>query len=397
MHKKILLFSPIILAIAGLAMIAWYLFKPISIRVNDATQVVRTSGLTVDAIIRTAGIKIYAGDEVSPPLSSLFLGNQGIRIRRTSSIAVWIDGQRIAAYSSDIYPANILMNYEVNIFPGDTLTVDGKNISGYEKFIPGNYHTIQYRSAGFNKEIEADSTLQMDTVGINLARERQPLMGLDYAIPNETAEYSQSGARIVRVEDTIVLEQKVLPIEYLTQSDDEVELDLQVITRQGENGLAIDLTRIRRENGKELSRKTIDSTTIRPSVDQILSFGTKAVVKQLEVGGTTIEYWRAVPMYATSYSPCRSGIDGCSYGTAGGSRAGKGIVAVVSRWFPSMRGQQVYIPGYGFAVIGDTGGGIPGTTWIDLGFDDDNYETWHQWVTVYFLTPIPTNILYILN
>jgi 3D (Asp-Asp-Asp) domain-containing protein len=237
----------------------------------------------------------------------------------------------------------------------------------------------------------------MDTVGINLARERQPLMGLDYAIPNEVEEYSQSTARIVRVEDTIVLEQKVLPIEYLSQSDDEVELDLQVITRQGENGLAIDLTRIRRENGKELTRKTINSTTIRPSVDQILSFGTKAVVKQLEVGGTTIEYWRAVPMYATSYSPCRSGIDGCSYGTAGGSRAGKGIVAVVSRWFPYMRGQQVYIPGYGFAVIGDTGGGIPGTTWIDLGFDDDNYETWHQWVTVYFLTPIPTNILYILN
>jgi 3D (Asp-Asp-Asp) domain-containing protein len=289
------------------------------------------------------------------------------------------------------------MNYEVNIFPGDTLTVDGKIISGYEKFIPGNYHTIQYRSAGFNNEIEADSTLQMDTVGINLARERQPLMGLDYAIPNEVEEYSQSTARIVRVEDTIVLEQKVLPIEYLSQSDDEVELDLQVITRQGENGLAIDLTRIRRENGKELTRKTINSTTIRPSVDQILSFGTKAVVKQLEVGGTTIEYWRAVPMYATSYSPCRSGIDGCSYGTAGGSRAGKGIVAVVSRWFPYMRGQQVYIPGYGFAVIGDTGGGIPGTTWIDLGFDDDNYETWHQWVTVYFLTPIPTNILYILN
>jgi 3D (Asp-Asp-Asp) domain-containing protein len=72
-------------------------------------------------------------------------------------------------------------------------------------------------------------------------------------------------------------------------------------------------------------------------------------------------------------------------------------VAVVYRWFVNMRGQQVYIPGYGFATIADTGGGIPGTPWIDLGYSDEDYEQWAQWVTVYFLAPIPANILYVLN
>ena len=40
------------------------------------------------------------------------------------------------------------------------------------------------------------------------------------------------------------------------------------------------------------------------------------------------------------------------------------------------------------AVAGDIGGGVRGR-WIDLGFDDWNYEGWHKQVMVYFLTPVP--------
>ena len=102
-------------------------------------------------------------------------------------------------------------------------------------------------------------------------------------------------------------------------------------------------------------------------------------------------------LYATSYSPCRSGGSKCSSGTASGEPARKGIVAVIPSWYAYMSGQQVYIPGYGYGIIGDTGGGIPGTNWIDLGYNDDDYVSWHSWVTVYFLTPVPANILYTLN
>jgi len=61
-----------------------------------------------------------------------------------------------------------------------------------------------------------------------------------------------------------------------------------------------------------------------------------------------------------------------------------------------MRGQRVYIPGYGFGTIADAGGGIPGQYWIDLGYTDDTYVPWHQNVTMYFLTPIPSTIPYTL-
>jgi hypothetical protein len=54
------------------------------------------------------------------------------------------------------------------------------------------------------------------------------------------------------------------------------------------------------------------------------------------------------------------------------------------------------VEGYGVGVIADYGAGVPGKYHIDLGFEDSDYEPWHRNVTVYFLTPVPAYIPYIL-
>jgi uncharacterized protein YabE (DUF348 family) len=397
MRNKYFGFLPVILILSGLALLTLYLFQPVTILMNGSPSIIRSPGLSVNAILRSAGIPLYAGDVVTPGLSSLLLGGRPVTIKSTSSIALWIDSQRIATYTTETIPANVLLEYGVKLFPRDTLTIDGKISSHLEAFQPARYHTIQVRKWLPENAADNPDTVAIHTVGSQLAKESRPLMGLDYSIPSEDQPSPNAEIQVARVADKILLEQKVLPFEYLTQANEEVELDQQIVTQTGEYGLSVDLTRIRTVNGQELFRETITSSTIRQPLDQILSYGTKPVIKTMDVGGKTIEYWRAVSLYATSYSPCRSGIDGCSFGTRSGAKAGYGIVAVVSRWYPTMGGQQVYIPGYGFAVIGDTGGGIPGTPWIDLGYDDDNYQSWSSWVTVYFLTPVPANILYILN
>jgi 3D (Asp-Asp-Asp) domain-containing protein len=71
----------------------------------------------------------------------------------------------------------------------------------------------------------------------------------------------------------------------------------------------------------------------------------------------------AMEMLATAYT---ADCGGCGGMTALGRRAGKGIVAVDPRVIPI--GTRLFIPGYGFAVAGDTGGDIVGNR-IDLGFD----------------------------
>ena len=129
---------------------------------------------------------------------------------------------------------------------------------------------------------------------------------------------------------------------------------------------------------------------------QIIGRGTKVVVQTMDTPQGPIEYWRSVNVYATSYSPCRSGGDRCYPGTSSGLPVQQGVIGVTSSWYNLMVGQRIYVPGYGIGTIADIGGGIPGTYWIDLGYSDDDYVAWYSNVTIYFLTPVPDNIPWIL-
>jgi 3D (Asp-Asp-Asp) domain-containing protein len=81
--------------------------------------------------------------------------------------------------------------------------------------------------------------------------------------------------------------------------------------------------------------------------------------------GTTRLADAALRMVATAYT---AECTGCSGITASGRPAGHGIVAVDPHYIPL--GTRLYIPGYGHALAGDTGGAIRGNR-IDLGFESN--------------------------
>jgi len=89
----------------------------------------------------------------------------------------------------------------------------------------------------------------------------------------------------------------------------------------------------------------------------------------------------AIHMIATAYT---AGCDRCSGITASGMRAGLGIIAVDPRVIPL--GTKLFIPGYGRAVAGDTGGAILGNR-VDLGMNtsQDAIQYGRRPVTVYVL------------
>jgi resuscitation-promoting factor RpfB len=236
------------------------------------------------------------------------------------------------------------------------------------------------------------------SVGEALAEAGMPLLGLDYSLPSENEALPADGQiRIVQVRESVVFSQKPIAFESEFQASAEVELDQQQVLQPGQPGLTVSRVRVRYEDGQEVSRLTESETTVRPPQKRIVGYGTQVVVKTAVVDGVAIEYWRAVQMFATSYSPCRSAADRCYPGTSSGKPVKKGVTAVVHRWYVYMQGQPVYIPGYGHATIEDVGGGIPGRYWIDLGYSDADYEQWGEWVTVYFLTPVPQNIIFVLE
>jgi uncharacterized protein YabE (DUF348 family) len=236
------------------------------------------------------------------------------------------------------------------------------------------------------------------TVGEALAEVGIPLIGEDYSLPSENEAVPSNGSiRVVRVRESIILTQKPIPFTSELVASADVPLDQNQILQPGENGLIMQRIRIRYEDGVEVARLTEAETTVRPPKNRILAYGTKIEIKTAVVDGVTIEYWRAVQMYATSYSPCRSGGDRCYSGTSSGKTLRKGMVALRYSWYLAMAGQALYIPGYGFATIEDVCGGCVGKPWIDLGYSDDDYVAWSSWVTVYFLTPVPPNIVYVLD
>ena len=236
------------------------------------------------------------------------------------------------------------------------------------------------------------------TVGEALAKAGIPLHGLDYSIPSENEALPADGqVKIVQVSETVLLSQKPIPFENELIAAADVPLDQTQILSPGENGLSVQRLRIRYEDGIEVSRIAEDETIARPPKTRTVGYGTKIEIKTETVNGVQIEYWRAIQMYATSYSPCRLGTTTCGSTTASGKQLQKGMVALPTNQYLALKGQPLFIPGYGFATVEDACGGCVGQPWIDLGYSDDDYEPWHSWITVYFLTPVPQNIVYILE
>jgi resuscitation-promoting factor RpfB len=243
------------------------------------------------------------------------------------------------------------------------------------------------------------------TVGEALAEAGTPLMGLDISSPQENEAPPPDGQiRVMRVYETFEITLEPIPFKEEVVNSPDVPLGQKDTIQPGVNGIAMIRERIRHEDGKEVSRTTEEKTVMSEPQTRIVKSGEKIVLAPVG-GNIPYDYWYATEMYATVYSPCASGTGGCSYGTASGVPAGQGIVAVDYSIYGYVAGMRVYIPGYGVATIGDTGGGpiiesafgVPRTKWIDLGFNEGEMRDMTGWVTVYFLAPAPADIPYFLK
>ena len=245
------------------------------------------------------------------------------------------------------------------------------------------------------------------TVGEALAEAGIPLIGLDTSSPSDAereAPPADGQIRLVRVYETTQVALEPIPFTEQTVDSPDIQIGQKETSQPGINGIAMVRSRIRYEDGKEVSRKTESKTVMREPQTRIVKTGGKVVLAPVG-GNIPNNYWLETQMYATVYSPCASGTGGCSYSTASGARAGQGVVAVDYSIYSYLAGMQVYIPGYGVATIGDTGGGpiietslgVPRTKWIDLGFNEGEMRDMTGWVTVYFLAPAPAEIPYFLK
>ncbi len=315
---------------------------------------------------------------------------QPLRIVLHKAIPVHIidDGQETSILTTHQSVGDVLLAQDIPLYLGDLITPDLSTALAPDATI-----TIE-RAIPLSIQVDGrtlKTRTRSATVAEALAQEKVALVGQDYTLPAEDAAITPNiNIKVIRVIEALEIDKETTDFETLWISRDDLELDTQQIEQQGQEGVTKTRTRVVYENGEEILRVEEETWLEQEPADKVIAYGTKVVIRTLDTPDGPIEYWRKIRMLATSYSAATSGKsrDHPEYGiTRTGMQAGYGIVAV-DPGVVDLR-SEVYVPNYGRAIAGDTGGAILGKH-IDLGFEDDEpLPLWYKWVDVYLLTPAP--------
>ncbi|MCY4538059.1 MAG: ubiquitin-like domain-containing protein [Chloroflexi bacterium] len=371
--------------------------RDVTIEVGDEVQVLRTALDNPLAILSSAGIAVTSDDRIrvngapayADALADWTVPAEHIEVRRPLSLTVIDDGGRSTILTTAETVGAALAGSGIELHPDDETkpprdsAVSRDMTIAIERAIP-----IALRLDGVLIEVRTQ-TQSVDDV---LQELNAPLFGLDYVIPSgDTEVVTDMLIEIVRVTEEISAQQETIAFELRYVADAGLSLDQTVLAQPGQIGTREIRSLARYENGAEVSRNITETVITQPPQDQLIHYGTTIDLRTVETPGGPRLYWRGLCMLATSYHPAALGGDNV---TSIGWKLEKGIVAADPKIIRYR--SEVYVPGYGAAVMADTGGPRSSRYWIDLGYSDEDWVSWRRYVKVYLLTPVPPEIDYIL-
>lgn len=230
------------------------------------------------------------------------------------------------------------------------------------------------------------------TVADALAWSRIAVGPLDLVDPSlETPVDADMYIRIVIRERRV--SEALVPVPYAVvwEGDPTLPIDHQALRAPGRAGSTVQRNLDEHHDGQAMPdlRRTESWLADAPQPRRI-AYGRMIVRRVYESpAGDSVDYWRKMRMWTTSYSPARAGTptDAPWYGyTFSGEPMRNGIVAADLDVLPL--GTRVFVEGYGEGEVLDTGGGL-GPRDLDLGYTDEDYRSWARWSDVYLLWPPP--------
>jgi len=355
----------------------------IPIHEGTYNEILENAGLSIEEMDRmwVNGVSTAADQEVS------LKAGDTLQVRRAYPLTIHNDGKDQTILTSARTIGQALWEANISISADDYISLPLDTIIDQSLSVEirrSNLFTIQVDG----KQITGSASAQ--TVGEALVQSGIALENLDYSIPAENEAIPADGSiQVVRVSEEIILVEETIPYKTEYVADPELDLDQYSEVDAGAVGLSISRIRVRTENGEEVTRETEESWIAKSPVSRKTAYGTKITIQTTSTADGTIEYWRAVSVTANSYHDT-------GYKTASGKWPTYGMMAVSSSWWSTMQGTSFYVPGYGVAVVEDKCGACEGNMLIDLFIPTEDYVGWHKTVTLYFLTPVPSSIKYIL-
>ena len=440
------------LAVGGFILLFISTQKHITLIINGQALEISTRARNVGSLLEEMDLYPGPGDTISPDLESTLRDEQVVILDTSTFVVLDEEGDLVLSRSTESLPENILVQAGLLLYPGDSIRMFGNNaagnnlspsrtgfqlrldrghsvvlevdgdmrnitssaptlgealwesgieiyegdqlIPGADTLLDGNISARLDRAVAYLIRVDGQMVTRRgsgETVAEILASTGISVGGLDYSIPALKEDPpSDKTIRVVRVLEEVLVELEPVEFETVYKPADQLELDTLEVLEPGTFGVQSNTIRIRYEDGEEIGRTVEDAVIAVEPRNRVVGYGTRIVLRTLDTPQGTIEYWRSIPIYATSYSPCNLGVPWCGTLTASGVDVHRGVIGVIRSWYNLMRGWSVFVPGYGPGTFEDIGAGIAGKDWIDLGFTDENFEPWHHWTTLYFQTPVPS-------
>jgi uncharacterized protein YabE (DUF348 family)/3D (Asp-Asp-Asp) domain-containing protein len=384
------------------------------LNVDGRTVLLRTQADTISEMLAQAGVPFSPADSVlregvfvssesgvrpDPSLASLLGGGASsasaalqnapvqLEVRRAVPFTLVENGQQLQLRSSRETVATALRDVGVRLGPGDEVQppLDTELTSGTTVHVDHAMQLVVTLPEG-----KAILYSLADTVGEAVAQSGIDLPA-DYRLEPAAATSVSAGlaVHVVGISSEQVLETERIESRTIYEADPSLPFGQRRVV-QGQDGVYYRQYSVVYENGEVASRELSAEWYDPEPADTIIYYSPAEsapanVALDVPDGMNVVS---ALRVYATWYNPRSAGRSPSdpSYGiTATGVPVDRGVIAVDPSVIPL--GTRLYIPGYGYGVAADTGGGIRGNM-IDLGYPDGVSVNWNsRWVEIYILGP----------
>ncbi len=331
--------------------------------------------------VLTAGL-VWAGFLTSP--SPAFAGSRGSLPLVSHSVLYTVGGKTVqfattaATVGDFLRRRGIAPGVDDFVSPATATPLSDKMTIEYRAAVPVTVAMENRRETLLTSAPDVASLIA--SLNIHLGKDETVDPALSAPVP------ANGNVFITRVIDWERSVRKVVPVQTIHRLDFGMAAGHSRVVAKGRPGVRIEFVSFEQRDGGPVDARILRSRVVRKEHPRIIAEGATEMQAYQHFASASIARTRlaaasTLQMIATAYTRWCTG---CSGITATGRPAGRGVVAVDPRVIPL--GTRLYIPGYGFAIAGDTGGAIVGDR-IDLGFDSQRQAVifGRREVTVYRL------------
>lgn len=345
--------------------------KPVTVILDGKKKKVSVHAKTVRDLLKNLKVKVGKHDIVKPGLDAALRANTTVRWSPTVPIELSRNGKTEKDWTAAGTVSQFLKAQDIQVGSHDKLSPSlGSPIKNGMKISYSPGIKVDLKVAGKEKTVwttTADST----TVGDFLKHQQVKVDSSDKVKPDlQTPLTAVSDISVTRIKKVTDVVENTLDYAVVTKNDSSLQKGKKKVLNPGQEGKVKKVYAVTMKNGKEVSRKLVDTKTVQKKENRVVAVGTKVYSQTSHSyssssgssSGSGSAGGSAAKQFYVSSTAYTASCSGCSGFTTLGlnlkTHPNAKVIAVDPSLIPL--GSRVWVQGYGYAIAGDTGGAIHG-------------------------------------